>query len=220
MSSQVSINFDTEDDTPKRKKRQPVTVESVVAELDALTLFVDTELDKRRKSLGKDKGINAFRSIRKRVEGVKKHVSKLPKRAIVVNRNGGLIMPFNITPELADFIQVDHTTKISRNHVQCALSAYININPEESRQKILRWKHLNSSHRDLRDPSCKRIIMPDDKLSKLLDYEKYKKDVKQGLIHIKSKKLGQKVVVTDDKLEYYVIIRLIQHHFLKSNPSL
>ena len=112
-------------------------------------------------------------------------------------------------------MQIDQNSSISREDAQCALSVYINIKPDEQREKSLKWKYLNPQNRDIRDPSNKRIIIPDSKLSKLLGYEEYKDKVQNGEIYINSKKLGQKVLVEDDKMEYYVMISLMQKLFLK-----
>ncbi len=201
-----------------KKKREPITTESVTGELDSIIKFIDKEIDKRRKSLDKNKGTKALRSIRKRVEESKKHVAKIKRGS----RSGiprdtsksGLLLKYNVTPELANFLHIDRDEKLSRSDVQCALSAYINLDPDEKRDRIMRWKHLNENHRDLRDNQNRRIINPDKPLSQLLNYEQYKKDVKNKIIFINNKKAGEKVVVTDDRLQYYVIMRLIQKHFV------
>ncbi len=199
----------------QRKKRMPITLEMVMGELDEMKKMLDNEIEKRRKSLDKHKGTNFLRGIRKRIDRVEKHVPKLKKiRAISKDSKNGLSIPISITQEFSKFLKIDPDEKISRIDGQCALSAYINLKPDESREKILRWKYLNPHNRDLRDVNDKRIIHPNKKLSNLLNYDNYKKDVKKGLI--KTNKKNEQIIVTDDKLEYRVVIRLFQIHFKKN----
>ena len=124
-------------------------------------------------------------------------------------------MMYEVSKELASFSGIK-TNQLSREDVQCIISVYIYLNPEETREKMLKWKHLNTVGRDLRDSTNKRKIIPDAKLSKLLKDDKYKQDVKNGNITMIPKKgTTEKRIVTDDSLYYYVIMKLIQPHFVK-----
>lgn len=202
----------------EKKHREPITIESLLSELDEISSLLDEEIEKRRKSTDKNRGIKFLRKIRKRVEITKKHVPKV-KRKSQLNRDptkSGFVIPYPISKELSEFLNVDPNSKLSRDDVQCAISAYIHIAPTESREKICRWEYLNKEKRDLRNIKNKRIVNPDDKLSSLLNYEQYKKDVKNGLITIKQKKSGDIIPIIDDSLQYYVIMRLIQPHFKKN----
>ena len=199
--------------------RKIITKESLEEEFNDLLTLVDTEIDKKRKSFEKNKGIRKLIQIKKRVESIRKHIPKMIKHSRSINRDpskNGFVIPTNISKELSKFLSIDPNTKLSRENVQCAISTYIHIDPEEDREKITRWKYLNPDFRDLRSVSNKRVIQPDDKLSSLLDYDKYREDVKKGLIEINNKKLGKKIVTSDDSLYYYILTKLIQKHFIKN----
>jgi len=200
------------------QKKRKLPIEKISEDLNEILLLVTDQIEKQRKSLEKNKGTRTLKSVKKKIEHALIYFPALEKKFRPVKRDtskSGFVVPFNISEELSDFLEIDSTSKLSRSDVQCALSAYIHLNDDEDREKILKWKYLNALNRDLRDVKCKRIIKPDDKLSKLLNYEKYKIDVSKGLIFINNKKLDKKVAVVDDNLQYYVVMKLIQPHFIK-----
>lgn len=201
-----------------RKKREPITQESILVEVRDLLKLLGGEIERLQKSTDKQKGSKFLKSVQKRVVTLEKHIPKLSKKHGKRSSNrSGFTISYNITPELAKFLQVEPDTQIARKQVQCALSAYIHLNKDEKREKILEWKHLNPKFRDLRDENNKRVILADAKLSKLLDYEGYKKQVKDGKVTMKNKKLGTVTKITSPDLEYCVVMKLIQKHFMKKD---
>lgn len=198
-------------------KRKPVTQESVVEELETVVELLNKELEKLKMSTDKNKNTRLLKSVRKKVEKAKSHIPKIKKKRNILRdpSSSGFMVPYKVSDELLQFMKLEKGTPVSRNDVQCALSAYIHLSEDETREKVLRWKHLNPKSLDLRDPKNKRIINPDPALNKLLRYNDYKKKVKNGKVTKKVRQTGEKVVVTDPSLEYYVIMRLIQHHFLE-----
>ena len=70
----------------------------------------------------------------------------------------------------------------------------------------------------MQDPNNRSVIIPDDKLSKLLNYKGYARDVKKGNITENkiNKETGEKeiVVVTDPSLKYYVMQKLISKQII------
>lgn len=171
--------------------------------------LLDAEIEKSMKSLEKNKSVRCLKKVKKRVDKMAKY---LPKMKNTTSRtdysNNGFSIPTKISKELQTFLQVD-TDILTRDEVQSAISAYINIKPDEEREKILRWSHLNTG-KDLRSPDNKKIILPDKKLAALLHYEDYKKSVKNGEILTKTNE-----VVEDDSLYYYVMMKLLSYHFEK-----
>lgn len=195
----------------KVRKSKP-TIESVLKELDDSLEYLQLEIDKRKKTLNKNKGLNTFRHVQKNLEHIKKVIPKIAKKTRnTQNNKNNFNKSVSISDELVEFLQVDKDTKLMREEISCAIFTYINIKDDENREKILKWKYLNDNpKRDLRNPEHKDIIIPDDKLSNLLDYNQYKLDVLNKLI--KNKK-GE--IVTDDRLYYKTILKLIQKHINK-----
>lgn len=185
------------------------TKEDIIQSIDDLLLDIDREIDRSEKSLDKSKSLRCLRYTKKSLLKIKKDIPKMRKK---INRtdysNSSFTIPLTLSQELSKFLQIDNDIKLSRSEVQCALSAYINIKIDEDRDRILKWDYLNKSGRDLRDETNGLIIIPDEKLSNLLNYEQYKNDVEKGLV--KNKK-GDLII--DDTLTYNIMIKLIQAHF-------
>lgn len=213
-----------------KRSRDPITSKSVMEEISKIKNIVMKELDKQMKSLEKHKGTRTLRNISKRLDVLEKHIPKIkkirPPREIKFDKDGNVITPpnsfslvYDVSKELYEFAGITKKADqkgLSREDVQCIINTYIYLNPEEDREKMMRWSHLNPTKRDLRDPEDKRRIVPDAKLSKLLKYEEYKKDVKEGKITVKDKKSENGTrVMEDDSLFHYTIMKLIQPHFLK-----
>ncbi len=106
----------------------------------------------------------------------------------------------------------------ARNDITNALCAYVNIKPNEKREQMTKWKKLNPNNRDLQDPKDKMVILPDEKLKMLLNYDQFVVDVKAGKITKKVKKDGHVVdeVVTSPQLKYWVLQKLVQPHVLET----
>lgn len=186
-----------------------ITKEDIVENLGEILEIVNKEIDRSEKSTEKTKSLRTLRKIKKRVERLKKDVPKIKRKNTRTDySNNTFCVPMKISKELSNFL--NHPGPLSRDEVQCAISAYINIKIDEERDKILRWKHLNTIERDLRDETNLSIIIPDDKLSKLLGYDEYVKQVERGKI---INKKGD--VVTNSDLKYCIVTKLLQKHFEK-----
>lgn len=136
--------------------------------------------------------------------------------------NSGFNKKYSITEDAEKFFKVKKGTKMTPQEIMSAIGAYIYLSPDETRENVLLWKKLNTSGRDLRDPTDKRKINPNRELSELLGYDKYVKEVKQGKI---TKKTGTKnslgistkkddEVVTDHTLYRYVINKLVYKNII------
>ena len=113
---------------------------------------------------------------------------------------------------------MDHDTTLCRRDVTNAICVYSHLKPDESREHMLRWKHLNpDGARDLQNPKDRMAIIPDSALDKLLRFNKYKKDVKAGLItkNVKDTKtrVSTTVKVEEPILYYWVIQKLLSRHY-------
>jgi hypothetical protein len=219
-------------------KREKVSSESVMKDIKSILTILDSEIDKRKKTLDKNKGLSTFRSIKKKVERLEKSLPKIMKKTRS-NKNikNNFNKPVLISEELSNFLQVDKNVQLTREDVNCAIFTYINIKPDEKREKILKWKHLNwntttngsdenggSPQRDLRDQIKKDTIIPDDALSKLLNYEEYKKEIDKFLNKEKSEEIEESKSPylnkngshpKDNKLRFTSVIKLIQPHIVK-----
>lgn len=228
--------------TSEKIKREKVSSESVMKDIKSILSILDSEIDKRKKTLDKNKGLSTFRSIRKKMEKLERSLPKIMKKTRS-NKNikNNFNKPVSITKELANFLKVDEKSQLSREDINCAIFTYINFKPDETREKMLKWKHLNwntnvvegtnvvsSPQRDLRDQTKKDVIIPDEALSNLLGYEKYKKDVNEYLEKSSLSKdpNGEEILESpylnkngshpkDDKLRFTSVIKLIQPHIIK-----
>lgn len=204
----------------QRAPRRPVTLESHLEKYDNLLKILDGEIERKQKE--KEKGTRVFRSIRKLTRELRNEASKISKTKRRVSSDGkkvsGFVLKCKISDKLADFMGLDHGSTPSRNEITNSICVYANLKDGENRPQMLKWKHLNpGGKRNLQDPDDKMVIKPDAKLSKLLNYAQYKKDVKAGKVtktvtvtdKNKNKK-RQTVVVKTPEMRYWVIQRLIQ----------
>lgn len=199
------------------------TVEEHISHYDNVIEMLDSEIQRKSK-LG-DGGVKFLRKLRKRITSLKKEFP------VVISRKGryrgnkktsGLIKKYPISEELADFLEIDHNTLISRLDATRAICVYSKLGLNEEREEMLKWKHLNpDGKRNLQNPDNRSVILPDAKLSKLLKYDKYKKLVSAGKITKNkiNKETGRKTkeVVVDPELRYWVIQRLITKHIKTEN---
>ena len=216
------------DDAPRAPRKKPTIIDHI-GHYDQLFSLLDTEID--RKSRKKEKGTRVLQTARKILTQMRKEVphvtrsrearkqSSTRKKAI-----SGLMMSFSISKELATFLKVPASTRLSRVEVTRAICVYAHLKEGEKRDEMLRWKHLNpEGKRDLQFPQDKKAIIPDKALSKLLRYDEYKKKIAAGLITQKSKNkdTGKKEIikVKTDALYYWAIQNLLNVHFLKDEVS-
>lgn len=194
-------------ETPVKNKREKPTRESVNGEIEVVIQLIGNEIEKLMKSTSKNKNSRLLRSVRKKLINTQKHVNKLPiKKKREVTTDGYFSKPRKISAELQSFTGVSE--ELSPVDAFRAVCAYIHLKEDETREQVLRWKHLNPEFRNLKSPSSNKVIQPDAKLSKLLRYDEYCKDVKDGKITTKKGDL-----VSDPALYYHVIVKLLQKHF-------
>jgi chromatin remodeling complex protein RSC6 len=148
------------------------------------------------------------------LQPIKRRIVKLESEPI----NSVFNKKFNISNELAKFLGVHPSLMLSRIEITRALCIYIHkskISIDGSRSR--KWFYLNKVNRDLRNPNNLKNIVPDEKLSSLLDYEQYKKNVMAGKIRLPNivnwKKAGQ--TKTDPELKYSTLQILVSKHFIK-----
>lgn len=201
-----------------RAPRKKVTMENYLERYDELLKILDGEVERKQRE--REKGARIFRSIRKTVRELKSDAPKLAnsKRKVSTGekRVSGLELKCHITDELADFMKLEHGSTPSRNDITNAICAYIHLKPDETREQVLEWSHLNpGGKRNLQNPQDRMKIIPDNALSKLLGYEQYKNDVLQGKVKEtttnKKTRKRETVTVTDPSLKYYVVQRLIRN---------
>jgi len=154
-----------------------------------------------------------------------------------------LAQPRRITHHLADFLRIPRDQSISRADVNMAITAYIyfkplrdndkNIDTVQYRKKLYWADRLNPSLaeadgkrrylRDLKDPKNPTVIIPDERLSELLEYDKFVEDVHAGKITFKCKNAKtekqENVVHTDTHLTYPILQHLLTKHFLEDIPK-
>jgi len=197
--------------TNLKNKKVKVSLESVMKEIEEMNRILDEEIEKRKKTLNKNKGLNTFRNIKNKLKHLEKTIPKISKKTrITTNNKNNFDKKVLVSEDLATFMQIDKLIPITRQEISCALFTYIHLSPDETREKMLKWKYLNESTRNLQDPAKRDLIIPDEQLSQLLKYDEYKKNCDNKLI--KNKK-GE--VVTDCSLRYTTILKLIQPHIIK-----
>lgn len=166
----VKIETPTEEDpdvsdvetpeTPIKKRRVP-TKESVAIGFDELVAVIEEEINRLRESTGKAKGVKFLRTLGKRVKILRGHSVRVMKQKQKTKRknntNSGFLKPVKISKEMAKFTGWDHEELRSRVDVTKYICKYIRDN-------------------DLQNPSDRRQIVADKKLSTLLEYNKDKDD--------------------------------------------
>jgi chromatin remodeling complex protein RSC6 len=205
--------------TEVQSRKRVITVRCHIDDYDALLKILDEEID--RKSRQREGGIRALRKTRKTILKMKKdvpHVIRSSRRTSAHGNVSAFMVEKSITPEFAKFLQVSPDTKITRTDATRALCAYSHLREGEDRPGVLKWAHLNTTHRNLQDPERKRAIAPDSKLSRLLNYDQYKKDVAAGIVSkmVRDKETGLKnrVIVDDDSMYYWVLQKLMTSLFV------
>ena len=166
------------------RKRRVVDRESVYADFDALVQSVEAEIENLRSaSNGKVSGVKFLRSLNKSLKQLKKDTTRAmkqkrrnPNRA--KNTSSGFMKPVGISGEMCKFTGWDASELKSRVDVTKYICGYIRDN-------------------DLQNPDDRRQIVPDKKLTALLNLDK--KSLKE------------------EPLTYYSLQKKIQPHFVKSN---
>ncbi|ALX27568.1 SWIB/MDM2 domain containing protein [Golden Marseillevirus] len=203
---------------PQRVRKPAPTSESVCEVINGIIESLTAEIERIKESTEKNKSSRFLSKIRRQLGDVNRQIPRIRNgkaKKRVVKGNSGIKKPKEISDELADFLQVERGSLLSMADVTSAVCTYIRVKDDEKdAEKIQsreRWLALNpGGKRNLQDPTSKKNIIPDEALSKLLGYEKYKKDVAAGEVKIKS----TGATVTDDRLNYCVLQKLIAPHFV------
>jgi len=170
-------------DSSETKKRVPPTKESILASFDELISMVDSEITTIRENATKTKGVKFLRTLNKRLKTLRNQNSRVIKqrnssnRKVTNNTNSGFLKPVKISNEMAKFTGWNANELKSRVDVTKYICNYIKEN-------------------NLQNPTDKRQILADPKLSKLLNYDPKK---------------------ANEPLTYYRIQSYIKPHFLKTD---
>jgi len=137
-------------------KKASTTPESVLLLFDTLVSDIEAEIERVRAT--KAPGVKFLRSVNKNVKSLKGKVNTVfrqkrkIKRSSGENKNSGFLKPVKVSKEMATFTGWKPDELHSRVEVTKALCKYI-------------------KDHDLQDPTDRRKIKPDAKLSKLLNYK-------------------------------------------------
>jgi len=152
----VSVPAPAAEEKKTRKPRRQVTKELVQAHFAELKKLVDDEIISRRDNQEKgNKGIRFLRTVNKHVKQLEKDslnlFNKKQKVRKATTANCGFMKPVTITQAMADF-------------------AGWNVNEQKSRVDVTRCLCAYIKEHDLNNKDDRRKIVPDAKLSALLNY--------------------------------------------------
>jgi upstream activation factor subunit UAF30 len=173
------------DESGETKKRVPPTKDSILASFDEMINMVESEITSIRENNTKTKGVKFLRTLNKKLKTLKNQSSRVIKqrnsstRKNSNNNNSGFLKPVKISNEMAKFTGWNSSDLKSRVDVTKYICNYIKEN-------------------NLQNPTDKRQIIADSKLSKLLNYDPKK---------------------ANEPLTYYRIQSYIKPHFLKAETA-
>lgn len=174
-----------EDDEESSKKRVPPSRESILQSFEDIILSIESEIESLREGDNKTKGVKFLRTLNKRLKILKNHSSRIIKhkkttvRKTTSNNNSGFLKPVQISKEMAKFTGWDCDQLRSRVDVTKFLCNYIKEN-------------------SLQNPTDRRQILADAKLTKLLKY-----DVKKE----------------GEPLTYFRVQTCLKNHFVKPEAA-
>lgn len=122
-----------------------VKIPSNVKKMEKAIQTMDSIIDEQHKRmLILEKEFNSFKKFATSfIENIKKGCEKKPRKA------SGFVLPVPISNELCDFLDIPYGSQVSRTEVTKYLISYI-------------------SDHNLTNPEKKTLVIPDDKLSRLL----------------------------------------------------
>ena len=174
-----------EDDEESSKKRVPPSRETILQSFEDIILSIESEIESLREGDNKTKGVKFLRTLNKRLKILKNHSSRIIKhkkntvRKTTSNNNSGFLKPVQISKEMAKFTGWDSDQLRSRVDVTKFLCNYIKEN-------------------SLQNPTDRRQILADAKLTKLLKY-----DVKKE----------------GEPLTYFRVQTCLKNHFVKPEAA-
>jgi len=157
---------------PKEEVKEVPVKEEVVEDKDVVEDVFKVLVDKISSLTTLNKEIQvALKQVSKDYDKLKKIVDKIQKKRENARKSpSGFAKPNKISEELCDFIGVPHGTEKSRTDITRYINSYV-------------------KEHNLNKPDNKRIILPDEKLKKILN------------------------VKDTDVVTFFVLQRLISHHF-------
>ena len=176
-STKKVTTTNVENKEPVKRTTKP-DKESVLKLIDELTESINTEISERRETNSKVKGIRYLRSLNKQLKKIRSHSNRVMKtknkKPRKANQNSGFLKPVQISKDLSTFTGFEGL--VSRVDVTKYICKYIKDN-------------------ELQNPEDRRQIVPDKKLSSLLNYD--------------SK-------TAEQPLTYFRIQSLMKDHFVKT----
>jgi upstream activation factor subunit UAF30 len=155
---------EVEEETPdtKKKTRRVVNRETILAEFDAISALLDSEISRLRSvpdARNKVKGVKTLRTVNKRVKTLRNDSARALKTKQrtkrTQNNRSGFMKPVQISKEMAKFTGWDPKELKSRVDVTKYLCEYV-------------------KKKDLQDPADRRRILADKKLAALLNFDEEK----------------------------------------------
>ena len=162
------------------RSRAVPTKDSVSDECIAMLAMISDEIKSIKEGSRKGTGVQFLNSLSRKLKTHSTNVSRVTKKRQVSKRassvNSGFLKPVIVSREVAEFAGWNHNDLHSRTDVTKVICNYIKEN-------------------NLQNPKNRRLIVPDDKLSKLLSFESSS---------------------FEDEIRYCDIQRLLKSHF--TNP--
>lgn len=178
------VKSESETTEKKERKRRDVTKDSVNTDFEALEEKLASEIETLRDSKDKVKGIKFLRSINKLVKVLHKDYNRVLKikkvRKTGESNTSGFKKPVKIREELAKFTGWDVNGSYSRVDVTRFICNYI-------------------KEHNLQNPEDRRLIVPDEKLCKVLNFDP--KTVQEPLTYFRIQQYIQWQFVKEEKKE-------------------
>jgi chromatin remodeling complex protein RSC6 len=157
-------------DEPATKERVTPTSESVHTDFSELITELEQQIAQLRDSSDKTGSAKYLRGILRRVKTLQSSCSRVMRRRQPtkrVNNNSGFLKPVQISPEIAKFTGLEHSSLHSRVDVTKRVCDYI-------------------KEKNLQNPEDKRQIIADPALAKILGYDVKKADKPLTYYHIQT----------------------------------
>jgi chromatin remodeling complex protein RSC6 len=145
----------------EEKRRREVTRETVDADFDGCIKILEDRIGDASAEDKKSGNTKLFRTLVKQIKSIKGDVARISKQRVrgtrQNNTSSGFMKPVKISSDIASFTGWDASQMRSRVEVTKFLCDYVKTH-------------------NLQNPEDRRQIIPDNKLSKLLDYDKKRED--------------------------------------------
>ena len=139
--SNTSIFMNIVSKSNQNEPKIPVNVKKMEKSIQAMESLIN---DQHIRMVNIEREFNSFKKFATSfIENIKKSCERKPRKA------SGFVLPVPISDELCEFLDIPHGSQVPRTEVTKFLIAYI-------------------SEHNLTHPEKKTIVVPDDKLTKLL----------------------------------------------------